>query len=138
MNIAGGSVYPLVPGHECVGIVATIGEDVTELRIGDTVGVGPVIDSCGICENCKKNNEYLCEAEFVRIVGGKKSFDRVAGNPKTLTAGAFSGSMVVHENFVIKLPAGMNLERTAPLLASGLTVYEPLKKYMKLGSSVRA
>ncbi|KAE9596961.1 hypothetical protein Lal_00007613 [Lupinus albus] len=115
------SIYPLVPGHEIVGVVTEVGSKVQKFKVGDKVGVGYLVDSCRSCQNCDDNFENYCPNYI--MTSGAKYIDG------TTTHGGFSDSMVVEERFVISIPDGLPLDAAAPLLCAGITVYSPLKYY---------
>ncbi|MCA9614588.1 MAG: NAD(P)-dependent alcohol dehydrogenase, partial [Myxococcales bacterium] len=119
----GQNAYPLVPGHEIVGRVTAVGSDVTRFRVGDSVGVGCMVDSCGECENCRADREQNCLRGTTFTYG---SLDRVTGG---LTQGGYSKSVVVQENFVVGLPEGMDLSRAAPILCAGITTFSPMQHW---------
>ncbi len=111
--------YPLIPGHEIAGIVAEIGSDVTKHSVGDNVGVGCMIDSCGECVNCEKGEEQFCLKGNTMTYAGVDKY----GKP---TYGGYSTHIVVTEDFVLKIPNGLTLDISAPLLCAGITTYSPL------------
>ncbi|MDQ3074197.1 MAG: NAD(P)-dependent alcohol dehydrogenase [Pseudomonadota bacterium] len=118
------SIYPVVPGHEIVGTVTAIGDRVTLHRIGDTVAVGCMVDSCMECTQCKEGWEVFCERGGCTFTYNGK--DRHDGS---LTKGGYSNHIVVRDHFVLKVPAGMDVTRVAPLLCAGITTYSPLRQY---------
>jgi len=118
----GASHYPLVPGHEMSGIVSAVGPEVTRFAVGDRVGVGCYIGTCGECTNCRNGNEHHCSVNRIKTYG---SVD-VDG---TITAGGYSERIVVDEGFVLRIPDSLSLESSAPLLCAGITVYSPLRKW---------
>ena len=118
-NEWGEEIYPLVPGHEIAGVVSQIGSEVTKHSVGDRVGVGCMIDSCGECENCKKGEEQFC------LKGNIGTYAKIDKYGK-LTQGGYSTNIVVTEDFVLKIPDGINLDVAAPLLCAGITTYSPL------------
>ncbi|XP_015963334.1 probable mannitol dehydrogenase 3 [Arachis duranensis] len=120
-NDWGNSIYPIVPGHEVVGIVKEVGSKVQKYKVGDKVGVGYFVESCRSCQNCIDNLENYCPKNIV--TQGAKNIDG------TTTYGGYSDSMVVDELFVIRIPEGLPLDAAAPLLCAGITVYSPLKYY---------
>ena len=122
-NDWGGTVFPTVPGHEIVGRVTAVGSDVTQHRIGDHVGVGCMVDSCLACDQCRKGDEQLCREGNVATYGG---LDRTTRQP---TLGGYSKHLVVREEFVLRLPPGLDLARAAPLLCAGITTYSPLRTW---------
>ena len=127
----GGSIFPMVPGHEIVGIVVKTGGHVTKWKIGDTVGVGCFIDSCRECEACLEGEEQFCEA------GMSPTYNGYERDSKTPTYGGYSTRITVNEDYVLRIPSGMPLERVAPLLCAGITTYSPLKHFgVKPGDEV--
>jgi uncharacterized zinc-type alcohol dehydrogenase-like protein len=117
------TVYPAVPGHEIVGRVAEVGAKVAGFKVGDTVGVGCMVDSCRTCSACKEGLEQYCEAGNVGTYGGTEP---VIGGP---TFGGYSSSITVDQDFVLRIPEGMELSATAPLLCAGITLYSPLRHW---------
>ena len=111
--------YPVAVGHEIAGIVREVGPDVTKFKVGDRVGVGCMVDSCGECEYCLAGEEQVCSNGNV---GTYNSVD-ADGN---VTQGGYSEAIVVKENFVLGIPEGIELDAAAPLLCAGITVYSPL------------
>lgn len=122
-NDWGGSSYPLVPGHEIVGTVSAVGSDVTDFSEGDQVAVGCLVDSCQKCPECIDGNEQFCREG---LVGTYNSRDRQDGSP---TQGGYSDHIIVRREFVLRIPAGLDVSRAAPLLCAGITTYSPLRKY---------
>src|SRR3954468_23385088 len=114
--------YPIVVGHEIAGIVAEIGSDVTKHAVGDRVGVGCMVDSCGECENCKKGLEQYCLKGNVPTYAGVDKY----GEP---TQGGYSTHIVVTEDFVVRIPDSIGLDAAAPLLCAGITTYSPLNHW---------
>lgn len=121
-NEWGGSIYPLVPGHEIVGRVTKVGSGVTKYKIGDIVGVGCLVDSCGSCPSCKGNEEQFCENGATFTYNSK-------GRDGKITYGGYSTQIVVTENFVVRMPENLDLAASAPLLCAGITTYSPLKRF---------
>lgn len=127
----GGSIFPMVPGHEIVGKVAKAGRDVRKWKAGDIVGVGCFVDSCRKCEACKSGEEQFCEP------GASFTYNSREQDHKTPTYGGYSTRITVDENYVLRIPAGIPLERAAPLLCAGITTYAPLHQYkVKAGDKV--
>ncbi len=117
------SIYPMVPGHEIIGIVKGVGKEVTKFKIGDAVGVGVYVDACEKCQNCNSGKDHYCEEGIVL------TYNSYEYGTKNITYGGYSKSIVVKENYVIKVPEGMNMEKTAPLLCAGITTYSPLRHF---------
>jgi uncharacterized zinc-type alcohol dehydrogenase-like protein len=115
--------YPQVVGHEIVGFVREVGSAVTKHAVGNRVGVGCESDSCGECEQCLKGEEVYCLKGSVQTYAGA---DPVDG---TITQGGYSQAIVVDENFVLKVPESLPLDKVAPLLCAGVTLYSPLKHW---------
>lgn len=116
-----GGSYPLVPGHEFVGEVSAVGQEVDGFRVGDQVAVGNIVDSCATCRMCLAGQENFCE-EFPTLTYG--GHDRVDGS---LTLGAYSDRYVVTERFVYRRPENLDPAAVAPLMCAGITVWEPLR-----------
>jgi alcohol dehydrogenase (NADP+) len=125
----GGSIFPMVPGHEIAGVVAEVGSGVQKLSAGDRVGVGCLVDSCGECEYCKAGEEQFCTKGAVPTYNGRE-YD---GEP---TFGGYSRQVVVDERFVVTIPDGLDLQVAAPLLCAGITTYSPLKRW-KAGEGMK-
>jgi uncharacterized zinc-type alcohol dehydrogenase-like protein len=124
------TVYPFVGGHEIVGKVTRTGTKVSKFKIGDTVGVGCIVNSCRKCKNCKAGLQQYCEEG---MVGTYNSEDPVDGQ---ITKGGYSAYQVVQEDYILRIPEGMDLAKAAPLLCAGITTYSPLKHW-KVGPGVR-
>jgi uncharacterized zinc-type alcohol dehydrogenase-like protein len=114
--------YPLVPGHEIAGIVAVVGGEVTKHKVGDRVGVGCMVGSCGECDNCRKGLEQYCAKGNTMTYGGVDRYGKQ-------TYGGYSTSIVVPEYFVLKIPEGVELDVAAPLLCAGITTFSPLRHW---------
>ena len=114
--------YPLVPGHEIAGIVTEVGAEVTKHAVGDRVGVGCMVDSCGECANCEKGLEQYC---LNGMVGTYDSVNKYGDGERT--QGGYSTHIVVTEDFVLQIPEGLPLDKAAPLLCAGITTYSPLR-----------
>ncbi|MDD9951060.1 MAG: NAD(P)-dependent alcohol dehydrogenase [Zetaproteobacteria bacterium] len=119
----GGAVYPIVPGHEIVGKVLQVGAKVTRFKPGDQVGVGCFVDSCRTCSPCRDGEEQYCEA------GMTATYNAYERDGKTRTQGGYSTGIVVDENYVLRIPEGLPLDRAAPLLCAGITTYSPMKHF---------
>ncbi|WP_020501576.1 NAD(P)-dependent alcohol dehydrogenase [Sciscionella marina] len=118
----GGSIFPMVPGHEIAGTVAAVGSSVTKYQVGDRVGVGCMVDSCGECEQCRAGREQFCAKGNVQTYNAR-GFD---GEP---TYGGYSKQVVVRDAFVCRIPEGIGLDVAAPLLCAGITTYSPLRQW---------
>lgn len=130
-NEWGQSLFPMVPGHEIVGKVTRIGSDVKKYKVGDTVGVGCFVDSCRECKPCKAHQEQYCEK------GMNQTYNGVEKDGKTPTYGGYSTKIVVDENYVLKIPSNLPLDKAAPLLCAGITTYSPLRQWnIKAGDKV--
>jgi uncharacterized zinc-type alcohol dehydrogenase-like protein len=125
-----GSVYPIVPGHEIVGRVTAVGDQVTKFKAGDLAGVGCLVDSCRECDNCKRGLEQFCWNGAIGTYNGK---DKHTGG---VTYGGYSKQIVVDESFVLQVSDKLPLETVAPLLCAGITTYSPLKHW-KVGKGHR-
>ncbi|HEY8754980.1 MAG TPA: NAD(P)-dependent alcohol dehydrogenase [Candidatus Dormibacteraeota bacterium] len=119
----GGSIYPMVPGHEIVGTVVRTGGEVRKWKAGDTVGVGVFVDSCRECEACRAGEEQYCERGMTPTYNG---YERDGSSP---TYGGYSERIVVDENYVLRIPQGMALDATAPLMCAGITTYSPIRHF---------
>ncbi|MEX0875924.1 MAG: NAD(P)-dependent alcohol dehydrogenase [Phycisphaerales bacterium] len=120
-NDWGWTIYPVVPGHEIVGRVTSVGSDVTKFKQGDIVGVGCLVDSCRQCESCNKGLEQYCTGGSVFTYNGEDKHDG------SITYGGYSDSIVVSDRFVVRVPEGMDPANAAPMLCAGITTYSPLK-----------
>ncbi|WP_058913798.1 NAD(P)-dependent alcohol dehydrogenase [Entomohabitans teleogrylli] len=114
---------PIVPGHEIVGRVVAVGSAVTKFRPGDIAGVGCMVDSCGECENCLADREQICLNGTTFTYGAP---DKISGGQ---TYGGYADSIVVTERFAIRIPPGMDLASTAPILCAGITTFSPLRHW---------
>jgi len=112
--------YPCVPGHEIVGKVAAVGAEVKRFRVGDTVGVGCLVDSCRKCRSCNEGLEQYCENGWTLTYNS-------ATPDGDYTKGGYSNKIVVDERFTLKTPGNPNLAAAAPLLCAGITTYSPLR-----------
>ena len=119
----GMSNYPMVPGHEIVGIVTAVGSAVTRFKAGDHAAVGCLVDSCRECASCHNGLEQYCENGFVLTYSG------VEKDGTTVTQGGYSKHIVVDQRFVLRVAPDMPLAGTAPLLCAGITTYSPLKRF---------
>ena len=119
----GGSIYPMVPGHEIVGRVISVGKEQKKFRVGDLAAIGCIVDSCGQCEYCGESEEMFCEEGWTVVFN---SPDKHLGGQ---TYGGFSQSIVADADYVLRIPETMDLASTAPVLCAGITVYSPLKHW---------
>ena len=127
----GGSAFPMVPGHEIVGRVARLGANVKSFQVGDAVGVGCFVDSCRECPQCRAGEEQYCDQG---MTGTYNSRERGTGAP---TYGGYSTRITVDQDYVLRIPESIPLDRAAPLLCAGITTYSPLKHYgVKAGDEV--
>jgi len=117
-----GARYPLVPGHEIVGVVKQVGANVKQHKVGDIVGVGCMVNACGECHSCHRDLEQYCQK------GSTYTYNSVEADGN-ITKGGYSNNIVVKEKFVLKVPANLNLEQVAPLLCAGITTYSPLRHW---------
>jgi uncharacterized zinc-type alcohol dehydrogenase-like protein len=122
----GGSVFPMVPGHEIVGKVTAVGSEVKNFKVGDHAAVGVLVDSCRVCSSCKAGLENYCLEGMTQTYGSK---DRIDG---TITMGGYSNHIVTDEHFVHTLSPKLDLAAAAPLLCAGITTYSPLRHW-KIG-----
>ena len=116
----GVGIFPMVPGHEIIGEVVEVGDQVTSHAVGDIVGVGCFVDSCLECEACKDGEEQYCHKGVVQTYSDK-------GKDGEITYGGYSRQVVVRDHFVVSIPDGVDLAATTPLLCAGITTYHPLK-----------
>lgn len=114
------SIYPMVPGHEIAGVVTAIGNKVTKYNVGDHVGIGCFVDSCKTCANCADDLNQYC-LEGVTLTYNSYERDKV-----TLTQGGYSNIIVANEDYVLRIPDSLPLDKAAPLLCAGITLYSPL------------
>jgi uncharacterized zinc-type alcohol dehydrogenase-like protein len=121
-NDWGNTRYPLVPGHEIIGRVTRVGSAVARHKVGDLVGVGCIVDSCGKCAPCSSGEEQFC-AEYPTMT--YNSVDRHDHGP---TYGGYSERIVAAEKFVLRIPAGLDAKRAGPLLCAGITTFAPLRR----------
>ena len=129
-NEWGEAHFPLTVGHEIAGVVSAVGEEVTKFKVGDRVGVGCLVNSCGECELCQVGMEQIC---LNGNVGTYNSTD-VDG---TITQGGYAEKVVVNENFVLRIPDALDFDVAAPLLCAGITTYSPLARWdVKEGQKV--
>ncbi|GAB3287719.1 NAD(P)-dependent alcohol dehydrogenase [Parasphingorhabdus pacifica] len=118
----GASIFPMVPGHEIAGVVSDVGADVHSYQVGDRVGVGCMVDSCGKCDTCVAGQEQFC------VEGNVPTYNGVGFDGEN-TYGGYSRQVVVKESFVCGIPEGIGLDIAAPLLCAGITTYSPLRRW---------
>ena len=119
----GGSIFPMVPGHEIVGRVTRIGSAVKRFKVGELAGVGTIVDSCRVCESCKEGLEQYCVTHVAWTYNGTEQ------DEKTPTYGGYSSQIVVDENYTLKISPKLPLANVAPLLCAGITTYSPLRHF---------
>ncbi|VEG91867.1 NAD(P)-dependent alcohol dehydrogenase [Legionella spiritensis] len=119
----GGSLFPMVPGHEIIGVVSEIGSAVTKYQAGDRVGVGCFVDSCRRCTNCHEGLEQFCNE------GMTATYNDMERDGSRLTQGGYSNRIVVNEDYVLRIPDNLPMDASAPLLCAGITLYSPLKHW---------
>jgi len=115
-------IFPMVPGHEIVGRITKVGDHVKNFKIGELAGVGCMVDSCQVCENCKESLEQYC------LEGSTQTYNSM-GRDGVPTYGGYSDTIVVREEFVLHISDKLPLEATAPLLCAGITTYSPLRHW---------
>ena len=119
----GASIFPMVPGHEIVGTVTSVGDDVTRFKSGDRIGVGVFIDSCRICVNCLKGLQQYC------LDGYTDTYNGYERNAKQIAFGGYSNYFVIPESYAYTLPKNLDMAAMAPLICAGITLYSPLKNW---------
>jgi uncharacterized zinc-type alcohol dehydrogenase-like protein len=122
-NDWGGSLYPVVPGHEIVGRVTEVGQEVKRYKVGDLVAVGCMVDSCQRCDQCYRGEEVFCREVMTQTYN---SPDRQTGE---ITRGGYSKHLVVREEFALRVPEGLDIAKAAPILCAGITTYSPLRTW---------
>ena len=122
-NDWGFSEYPIVPGHEVIGRVVSVGDSVTKFKAGDLAGIGCMVDSCRKCHPCQQGLEQYCEEGNVQTYNGH---DRHDHQP---TYGGYSQTIIASEAFVLHIPQGIDLKGAAPLLCAGITTWSPLRHW---------
>lgn len=125
------AVYPVVPGHEIVGRVTSVGKNVTDFKVGDLAGVGCLVDSCGVCADCADGLEQYCD-------DGVFTYNSPDKHTGKMTYGGYSNRIVVDSHFVLHISDKLDLAAVAPLLCAGITTYSPLRHWnvgpgMKVG-----
>jgi uncharacterized zinc-type alcohol dehydrogenase-like protein len=122
-NEWGDAVYPMVPGHEIIGNVTSVGSKVTRFKVGDSVGVGCMVDSCQHCKPCLRGLEQFCAEGATFTYNGTDRRDHMP------SYGGYSKNIVVSDKFVLKVPEGIDLKGAAPLLCAGITTWSPLRHW---------
>ncbi len=130
-NDWGMTIYPVVPGHEIVGVVTAVGNQVTKFKVGDLAGIGCLVDSCRECDSCKSGEEQYCSGS-----GGVFSYNGMERDGSGVTYGGYSKNILAHEDFVLRISDKLPLEAVAPLLCAGITSYSPLRHW-KVGKGTR-
>ncbi len=120
-NEWGGSLFPMVPGHEIIGTVARTGEAVSRFRAGERVGIGCFVDSCRTCSACQEGLEQYCDGMVLTYSGRDKTGQ--------VTQGGYSSQIVVDEHYVLRIPEPLSSAGAAPLLCAGITTYSPLRHW---------
>lgn len=126
----GPSLYPMVPGHEIVGVVSEVGSGVKKFKAGDRIGVGVFIDSCRSCNNCQRGLEQYCRNGMTGTYNG---YER---DGKTIAFGGYSNYFVINERYAVTIPGNLDLAGVAPLLCAGITLYSPIRHW-KVGKGSR-
>jgi uncharacterized zinc-type alcohol dehydrogenase-like protein len=119
----GPSIFPLIPGHEIVGVVREIGLAVTKFKVGQRIGVGVFIDSCRTCANCKNGLQQYC------VNGMTGTYNTLERDGKTIAFGGYSNNFVIDADYAVHIPDNLELSGVAPLLCAGITLYSPLKHW---------
>lgn len=118
----GKTTFPVVPGHEIVGMVTAIGDAVTRFRVGDKAAIGCYIDSCRVCDPCLTDRQQMCTSMI-------PSFNGVEKDGEHRTWGGFSTNYVANEDYALKIPDALDSAHAAPILCAGITVWSPLQKW---------
>lgn len=119
----GGSIFPMVPGHEIVGRITQVGDQVKGFKVGELAGVGCFVDSCRTCPSCKAGEEQYCDE------GMTSTYNAYERDGKTPTYGGYSTHIVVNEDYALHVSDKLPLEGVAPLLCAGITTYSPLRHW---------
>ena len=119
----GAAIFPMVPGHEIVGIVTAVGPGVTKFAVGDRVGVGVFIDSCRTCENCLAGQQQYC------LKGMTGTYNEYERDGTTVALGGYSNKFVIDQDYALRVPANLEMSGVAPLLCAGITLYSPLRHW---------
>src|SRR4051812_17107681 len=121
---AANAFFPMVPGHEITGIVSDVGAKVTRYKKGDRVAVGCMVDSCRKCNPCTNGLEQYCTGGGPTLTYNDE--ENIDDGKKMITQGGYSNKIVVDENYVLSVPQCLPLDKAAPLLCAGITLYSPL------------
>ena len=119
----GPAIFPMVPGHEIVGVVTAVGSSTTKFAVGDRIGVGVFIDSCRTCANCLSGQQQYCENGMTGTYNG---YER---DGVTVAQGGYSNNFVIDQDYAVKIPENLDLSGVAPLLCAGITLYSPLRHW---------
>ena len=119
----GGALFPMVPGHEIIGVVSQVGSAVKKFKKGEPVGVGCFVDSCRECNNCHEDLEQFCDE------GMTLTYNSMERDGSGMTQGGYSTKIVVNENYVLSIPKNLPMDAAAPLLCAGITLYSPLRHW---------
>ena len=119
----GPALFPMVPGHEIVGLVTEVGSSVSKFKVGDRIGVGVFIDSCRECEPCKKGMQNYCDKGMTGTYNG---YER---DGKTIAFGGYSTGFVINEDYAVTIPSNLDMAGVAPLLCAGITLYSPIRHF---------
>ena len=119
----GPALFPMIPGHEIVGIVTEVGSNVSKFKIGDRIGVGVFIDSCRKCEPCKKGLQQYCDEGMTGTYNG---YER---DGKTIAFGGYSNGFVIDQDYAVTIPGNLDMAGVAPLLCAGVTLYSPIRHF---------
>ena len=119
----GKALFPMVPGHEIVGIVTEAGSAVTKFAVGDRIGVGVYIDSCKKCHNCLQGLSQYCDE------GMTGTYNAIERDGKTIAQGGYSNGFVVNQEYAVRVPSHLDLAGVAPLMCAGITLYSPLRHW---------
>ena len=119
----GAALYPCVPGHEIVGIVSSVGNEVSKFKVGDRIGVGVFVDSCRKCEPCKSGLQQYC------LEGMTGTYNNLERDGRTPAQGGYSNYFVINEDYAVHIPENLDLAAVAPLLCAGITLYSPIRHW---------
>lgn len=126
----GPALFPMVPGHEIVGVVNQVGSSVTKFKVGDRIGVGVFIDSCRKCAPCKSGLQQYCDEGMTGTYNG---YER---DGKTIAFGGYSNGFVIDQDYAVTIPSNLDMAGVAPLLCAGITLYSPIKHF-KVGPGMK-